>query len=103
MNECQTGERIRGILLSSKHRQIQFTNGRVTQFVQEHEQHIAGYEFCELFTTVGRNALQLRLVAAPADRFIDPGLKALEVCGRRLRRCLAKADEDKRQQKQQPA
>jgi hypothetical protein len=57
------------------------------QFVKQHEQHVAGYEFRQPLEIFRGQVLELRVVAKRQGRRIDPGLQFSRVGpNRRFRR-----------------
>jgi hypothetical protein len=59
------------------------------QFVKQHEQHVAGYEFRQPLEIFWRKVLELRIAAKRQGRRIDPGLQFSGVGpNRRFRRSL---------------
>jgi len=48
---------------------------QMRQFMQDHEQQVAGYEFRELLAILQRNILEPRGAAELFPGFLDPGLK----------------------------
>jgi hypothetical protein len=70
------------------------------QFVKQHEQHVAGYEFRYLLTFLRRKTSEPRNAAERGRSGVDPGLEISGVGGSRLRESglCGEREDDRRKQ-----
>ena len=75
-DQPQGGKRIGRVFHLAQHRQPHLGDGRMSQFVKQHEQHVAGHEFREPLNIFWREVLESRIAFAKCTGGrVDPGLK----------------------------
>jgi hypothetical protein len=91
IEQPQDSEIIGRSLLPTKHRQLEFRYGRLSQFMQQHKEDIAGNECHQVLAPLLRQPLQAQIGLKRMRNLRDPGLEPvrLSCCLRKCRPAIA--------------